>query len=565
MMPDRGLQTDSVAPEPAHGGFAERRLDLRKLERKLEIPRTLRVMPNEPYKPRIFISYAHADEPENPRGDETKWLSFVKGHLGPAVKHGAVELWIDRMMPGGADWEREIAGKLRTCDIFILLVSRFSLSSDYVVDKEIAIIRERQAKGEDVHFYPLILTPTSVIALNLVRDKNLRPRDGRPFSSCNDRDEHMAEAANEIAEIAGQIAARRSGSMRSDEKLALSNIPIAVPLHFLGRDDAIADIDAALNRYEGRVAITALHGLRGVGKSTLAAAYAERHRNDYRATWWIRAQTESTMRADLVSLGVRLGCVAGDEKEEPALVAVREKLRSEGGGLLLIYDNAIDAASLRPCLPPGGASRVLVTSNAPAWREIAAPVEIRLWPKEIGADYLISRTGRENERAGAQKLSEALGGLPLAHEQAAAYCERLGVSLTEYARRLETTPTKLLDAKRDAPAEYHDRLTVARTFALAIDEAARLHLGAEPLIVYAALLAPEPIPLFLFSEGREKFGEPLASQLADDGLDEALWALRSFCAHRSRDDPRRAGSGYNDGGDPAASVGAHCGGGAAGG
>jgi ATP-dependent DNA ligase len=28
-----------------------------------------------------------------------------------------------------------------------------------------------------------------------------------------------------------------------------------------------------------------------VGKTTLAAAYAERHRGDYRATWWIRAQT----------------------------------------------------------------------------------------------------------------------------------------------------------------------------------------------------------------------------------------------------------------------------------
>ena len=45
---------------------------------------------------------------------------------------------------------------------------------------------------------------------------------------------------------------------------------------------------------------------------------------------------------------------------------------------------------------------------------------------------------------------------------------------------------------------------------------------------HAALLAPEPIPLFLFSEGREKFGEPLASDLAGDGLDEAVAALRAF-------------------------------------
>jgi hypothetical protein len=33
----------------------------------------------------------------------------------------------------------------------------------------------------------------------------------------------------------------------------------------MGRDDALAAIEMALNRYEGRVAITALHGLRGVG------------------------------------------------------------------------------------------------------------------------------------------------------------------------------------------------------------------------------------------------------------------------------------------------------------
>lgn len=138
------------------------------------------------------------------------------------------------------------------------------------------------------------------------------------------------------------------------------------------------------------------------------------------------------------------------------------------------------------------------------------------------------RTFRTAERAAAESLSEALGGLPLAHEQAAAYCERLDISLAEYRKRFEATPTRLLDDARHAPVEYHDGLTVAKTFALAIAEAAKLHPAAEPLIVNAALLAPEPIPLFLFSEAREKFSEPLASALADDGLDEAVAALRTF-------------------------------------
>jgi TIR domain len=59
---------------------------------------------------------------------------------------------------------------------------------------------------------------------------------------------------------------------------AVSNIPIRVPTHFMGRERPLAMIEAGLGRYEGRVAITALHGLRGVGKTVLAAAYAELHR-----------------------------------------------------------------------------------------------------------------------------------------------------------------------------------------------------------------------------------------------------------------------------------------------
>jgi hypothetical protein len=275
----------------------------------------------------------------------------------------------------------------------------------------------------------------------------------------------------------------------------------------MGRDDALATIEMALNRDEGRVAITALHGLRGVGKTTLAAAYADRHRSDYRATWWIRAQVEQTIRADLVALGIRLGWVSADAKEEPAVDTAMQRLRHEGEVILLIFDNAIDADALKPYLPRGGAAKVIVTSNAHAWRGLAQPVEIRLWPKQIGADYLLVRTGRDAERIDADALSETLGGLPLAHEQAAAYCERLDISLAEYRKRFDRTPVRFLDDARHAPSEYHDGLTVAKTFALAIDEAAKLHPAAELLIVHAALLAPEPIPLFLFSEARVKFGD----------------------------------------------------------
>jgi tetratricopeptide (TPR) repeat protein len=308
----------------------------------------------------------------------------------------------------------------------------------------------------------------------------------------------------------------------------ISNIPIRVPIHFLGRDKTLEAIDFTLRANSERSRTVAVHGLPGIGKTTLAAAYAGLHQQDYRVTWWIRAQTELLMRADLVSLGVRLGWVRADERETPAFETVMERLPHEEDGILLIYDNVMNVSSINGFLPRAGAVRVLITSNFHAWRGVAEPIDIHVWPKEVGADYLVVRTGRHAERDAAKTLSNMLGGLPLAHEQAAAYCDRLGISLAEYLKRFEAKPARLLDDERHAPIDHNEGTTVAKSFTLGIQEAAKLHPAAEPLIVFAALLAPEPIPLFLFEEDREGVLEPLSSALAGGGIDEVIGALLSF-------------------------------------
>jgi tetratricopeptide (TPR) repeat protein len=347
------------------------------------------------------------------------------------------------------------------------------------------------------------------------------------FKSADDLKAKAVQSLVKLREVLEGFPAPTNVNEDRTHPHALTNIPINLPRHFLGRDEELAAIDAALKSNNGRAAITALHGLRGVGKTTLAAAYAENHRSDYRAAWWIRAETESTIRADLVGLGVRLGWVAADATEEPALAAVLERLRDDGDGILLVFDNANQAQEVWKYFPRGGAAQIIVTSNAPDWRGIAATIEIEVWPNAVGADYLIERSGRDGERGAALALSETLGGLPLAHEQAAAYCERLGISLAEYTKRFAATPGRYLGDVSVAPARYHNGLTVAKTFELAIEEAAKLHPAAEPLIVHVASFAPEPIPLFLLLEARKRFAEPLGS-LTDDGLDEAVAALRSF-------------------------------------
>jgi tetratricopeptide (TPR) repeat protein len=467
----------------------------------------------------IFVSYTESDR------DWAFWIGHELEDLGH-IPH--IHEW---EIPAGGDIMAWMVERHDKADHILCVVSKTYFEKPYSSLERVAA--QWAAAGKRPGFaLPVFVEafepPTLFAHLKRCELYGLREEEAR--ARIKEFLTPAGKPAQRSAFPGGAKSAPATASAKATPKFpgSLANIPISVPLHFVGRDDTLAAIQTALAGTASRAAITALHGLRGVGKTTLAATYADRHRGEYRATWWIRAQTEPNMRADLVALGLRLGWVGADEKEEPALPVVLERLRDEGEGILLIFDNAPDADALRPYLPRGGRAQVLVTSNAPAWRGIASPVEIRVWPKGVGADYLIARTGREKVRPAAEALSEALGGLPLAHEQAAAYCERLDVSFDEYRKRFETEPARLLDDERDAPAEYHDRLTVAKTFALAIDEAAKLHPAAEPLIVHAALLAPEPIPLFLFSEAQEQFGEPLASTLAGDGLDEAVAALRTF-------------------------------------
>jgi tetratricopeptide (TPR) repeat protein len=306
--------------------------------------------------------------------------------------------------------------------------------------------------------------------------------------------------------------------------------------HFMGRDLDV--IENALKRGP----VIALWGMPGVGKSTVAAAYADRcYKSVYRVTWWVQADTESGIRGGLGKLGDRLGWLRADEEvrtdekapageKDTALTTVLERLAEEGDKILLIYDNAVNEDMIYPYLPHlprSGSAHVLITSKARNWEEIAEPIEIEVWPHEVGADYLLARLSRsESERAEAFALSERLGGLPLALFVAAAYCSNKGTLLSEFHRLFDEKGLELFG--KFSPRAYHNRQTISTAFALVIAEAANLCRAADPLLQHLALLPAGPIPLFLFMESRESFGEPLASLLANDGLKNALGALGEF-------------------------------------
>jgi hypothetical protein len=295
-------------------------------------------------KPIIFISYAHADEPEKPAEGEVQWLTFVRRYLQPAVKDGIFDLWVDRKMMGGTDWDPEIERKLRACDIFILLVSTHSMASDYIIDKEIAIIEERQAIDDGVYFYPLLLTPTPDAGLKKVKGKNLRPRDARPFSSFtyHERLQHMTEAANEIATIARQIFDRRGAREPSRSHVHpayvhIGGLPETAYERLVGRERELQRLDDAWTDRETNILSLIAEG--GAGKSALVNQWLTNlQAGDYRGaeavlgwSFYSQGSKERATSADqfldwaLEKLGIRIDTTSANAKGDAIAEAIGKR------------------------------------------------------------------------------------------------------------------------------------------------------------------------------------------------------------------------------------------------
>jgi hypothetical protein len=60
----------------------------------------------------------------------------------------------------------------------------------------------------------------------------------------------------------------------------------------VGRAAELTRLEKALSGGSD-VVVQAVHGLGGIGKSTLAARYAATHRQDYSLIWWITADSRS--------------------------------------------------------------------------------------------------------------------------------------------------------------------------------------------------------------------------------------------------------------------------------
>jgi hypothetical protein len=173
---------------------------------------------------------------------------------------------------------------------------------------------------------------------------------------------------------------------------------------FTGRTRVLGEMERCLAA--GPVAVVALRGLGGVGKSQVALEYAHRMRDAgrYRVTGWVRADSPVTIAEDLATLAPLLGLSADGPTGEVA----RDVVRALGSrrDWLLVFDNAQNSEDLAGWLPVGG-GHVLITSRNRVWSGIASQLDLNEFSRAESVRFLGERT-RHAEPGAADELAAEL-------------------------------------------------------------------------------------------------------------------------------------------------------------
>lgn len=301
------------------------------------------------------------------------------------------------------------------------------------------------------------------------------------------------------------------------------NVPHNRNRNFTGRDELLSTLRSQLLAgYHS--ALTALHGLGGIGKTQTAVEYTYRYSGEYDLVWWIRSEDPATLKGDYARLAAKLCLPETEAEQETAIWAVKEQL-SATQGWLLVFDNALSAEEIQSYLPAGSSGHVIITSRSPEWRTVAAPLSVGALSSQEAVDFLHRRSGQQDEHA-SRELVKELGWLPLAIEQAAAYIDVHGRTIAEYWELFRKHQQNLLKRGQQAPDYPH---TVETTWKLSFSEVEQQSPAGAALLYLCAFLAPDDIPIDIIRQSSDRVPETLGIALKEDlEFDDAIAALRRY-------------------------------------
>jgi DNA-binding SARP family transcriptional activator len=305
------------------------------------------------------------------------------------------------------------------------------------VDADLALGRHQELVGELnalVAEYPLREHLHARRMLALYRSG----RQADALAAYRDAYEQLAGAQG--LDPGGPLRELEAAILRQDPALDLAPVRATVPAElpadvatFTGRAQSLADLDAAATGAAPTVVISAIAGAAGVGKTALAVHWAHRVAGRFPdGQLYVNlhgygpgppVRPVDALARFLRALGVPADQVPIDVDE----AAARYRTALAGRQVLVVLDNAADAAQVRPLLPGARGCAVVVTSRDRLTGLVARDGAVRLALDVLSADESGALLGRilgadrvRTEPDAVAELTRLCGHLPLALRIAAA-------------------------------------------------------------------------------------------------------------------------------------------------
>ena len=308
--------------------------------------------------------------------------------------------------------------------------------------------------------------------------------------------ERLTAAATDIQEIHRAVTRNQSAL---PTRIRFGSRP-RVTAGFVKREEQDKLFEAVLTCAEPRTALT---GMRGSGKTQLAATVATRCEEEgWPLVAWIDADSRDTLITNLYNLALQAGIEAPkDVPPETIVQRFLDQLRSaDAEDRLFVFDNVENLDDLKDFIPEGNGIRAIITTTRHLnWDSLGwLPMTVDVFEREQSIALLCQRTGDAHRNA-ADQIAEALGDLPVAVTQAAETAKWGGYTLSDYLNRLSNHPLES-SINRLEGDDYPDAVGVALFMAYeqVLDHLRKEHPQQEtiaiPLLDSLSLLAASGVP-----------------------------------------------------------------------